>query len=52
MAEEKKYMPMSTAGIIGYTEDVKEAIKFKPEHILLVVGIVVAMEVLMVRFFA
>ena len=46
MAKRSKVnMPQSTAGLIRYyDQDVKNAIKFKPEHILVVVSIVIIFE--------
>lgn len=42
--EEKKYLPMTTAGIVGYREESESKIKLKPEHVLFVIGILVAIE--------
>ena len=42
-------MPQSTAGLIRYFEAEEEAIKFKPEHVIIVCVIIIALE-LMLRF--
>ncbi len=42
--EEKKYLPMTTAGIVSYREDSDSKIKLKPEHVLYAIGILVAIE--------
>ena len=34
MAKKKLIMPQSTAGLIRYFEESKEAIKLKPEHVV------------------
>ncbi len=45
MAEEKKkYLPMTTAGIVGYREESESKIKLRPEHVLYVIGILIAIE--------
>jgi preprotein translocase subunit Sec61beta len=43
---EKSMMPQSTAGLIRYFEQSKEAIKIKPEHILIAAGVFIAFELL------
>ena len=45
MAQEKFSMPQSTAGLVRYFESTKESIKIKPEHILIVSGIIIALEI-------
>ena len=49
MAEKKTYLPQSTAGLIRYFDTEKEAIKLKPEHVLLI-GIMFIFVVLFLRF--
>jgi len=44
-------MPQSTAGLIRYFDESKEAIKIKPEHVLIACGAFVAIEVL-IKFIA
>ncbi len=43
-------MPMSTAGLVRYMEESKEAIKLKPEHII-IVSVVITVAELYLRFF-
>lgn len=50
MAEEKKYMPQSTAGLIRYFEE-ESVVKLKPEHVIWVT-IGFAAIVLLLRFLA
>ncbi|MFH0949090.1 MAG: preprotein translocase subunit Sec61beta [Candidatus Aenigmatarchaeota archaeon] len=50
MAEEKKYMPQSTAGLIRYF-DVEEGIKLKPDHVV-VITILFTAAVLILKFMA
>ena len=42
-------MPQSTAGLVRYFESSKEAIQLKPEHILVVSAVIIAIE-LALRF--
>ncbi len=52
MAKKNKfYMPQSTAGLIRYFEESKEAIKLKPEHIIAISFIVIILE-LVLKFMA
>lgn len=46
MAKEKMSMPQSTAGLIRYFDASKESIKMKPEHILGVCVVIIALELL------
>jgi preprotein translocase subunit Sec61beta len=39
-------MPQSTAGLVRYFEESKEAIKLKPEHIVAVCVIIIVLELL------
>ena len=43
--KEKSVMPQSTAGLIRYFDQGKEAIKIKPEHILIVTVVYIAFEI-------
>jgi preprotein translocase subunit Sec61beta len=43
---EKSMMPQSTAGLIRYFDESKDSIKIKPEHILVVCGALVVLEIL------
>jgi len=45
----KMNMPQSTAGLIRYFDQSKEAIKLKPEHIAIFCVIIIALEI-MLRF--
>jgi preprotein translocase subunit Sec61beta len=49
MAKPKVQMPQSTAGLIHYFEDSKAAIKFKPQHVVVVAIVIIAFE-LALRF--
>jgi len=44
--KEKSVMPQSTAGLIRYFDQGKEAIKIKPEHILIVASVYIAFEII------
>ncbi len=44
---DKSYMPQSTAGLIRYFDESKESIKIKPEHVLIVCGILIAIEIML-----
>ena len=50
MAEDKKYMPQSTAGLIRYF-DVEEGIKLKPDHVVVITVLFTAV-VLILKFMA
>ncbi len=43
--QEKVQMPQSTAGLVRYFEESKEAIKLKPEHVVIVCVLIIAMEI-------
>jgi preprotein translocase subunit Sec61beta len=43
---EKSMMPQSTAGLVRYFEQSKEAIKIKPEHVLIAAGVFIVLELL------
>lgn len=47
--KDKFRMPQSTAGLVRYFEESKEAIKLKPEHVIIICMIVIALE-LSLRF--
>ena len=47
MAKEKFSMPQSTAGLIRYFDAEKESIKLKPEHVVAICGIIIAIEMLL-----
>lgn len=49
MAKEKSRMPMSTAGLINYSEEVEEGLNLKPEMVL-GVGFGICILVLILRF--
>lgn len=44
MAKDRVYMPQSTAGLIRYFDEGKETIKVKPEHVVVVSVILIALE--------
>lgn len=39
-------MPQSTAGLVRYFEESKEAIKLKPEHVIVICVILIAIELM------
>ena len=44
MARPRVQMPQSTAGLIRYFEESKSAIQFKPQHIVAIAVIIIALE--------
>lgn len=47
MAEKKIIMPQSTAGLIRYFEESEEAIKIKPQHVVLITIGIIFLEILL-----
>lgn len=45
MTKEKSQMPMSTAGLVRYFEDSKEAPKIKPEYVIIFSAALIVLEV-------
>lgn len=43
--KDKIQMPQSTAGLVRYFEESKEAIKLKPEHVVVVCVLIIVMEI-------
>ena len=43
--KDKVQMPQSTAGLVRYFEESKEAIKLKPEHVAVVCVVIIAVEI-------
>ena len=43
--KDKIQMPQSTAGLVRYFEESKEAIKLKPEHVVVVCVMIIAIEI-------
>ncbi|MEM5812245.1 MAG: preprotein translocase subunit Sec61beta [Candidatus Aenigmatarchaeota archaeon] len=43
--KDKIIMPQSTAGLVRYFEESKEAIKLRPEHIVVVCVLIIALEI-------
>ena len=43
----KVQMPYGSAGLIRYFDSEKEAIKLKPEHVIIACGIIIAIEIFM-----
>ncbi len=41
----KIQMPQSTAGLVRYFDESKEAIKLKPEHVVIMCAIIIAIEI-------
>jgi len=47
--ETKKRLPMTTAGLINYSDEVEEGINLKPE-VVLAVGFGICIAILLLRF--
>jgi preprotein translocase subunit Sec61beta len=45
MAKERIQMPQSGAGLIRYFEESADAIKLKPEHVVIICVAIIAMEI-------
>ena len=45
--EEKVYMPQSTAGLVRYYDSSSKALKIRPEHVVGVSAILIAVELLL-----
>jgi preprotein translocase subunit Sec61beta len=43
--QDKIQMPQSTAGLVRYFEESKEAIKLRPEHVVVVCALIIVMEI-------
>jgi preprotein translocase subunit Sec61beta len=43
--KDRVQMPQSTAGLVRYFEESKEAIKLKPEHVVVVCVLIIALEI-------
>jgi preprotein translocase subunit Sec61beta len=43
--KDKMMMPQSTAGLVRYFEESKDAIKLKPEHVVAVSAMIIAVEI-------
>jgi len=50
--KDKIQMPQSTAGLVRYFEESKEAIKLKPEHVVVACGLIIAIEIALKFMFA
>jgi len=47
MANDRMYLPQSGGGIIRYFDDYKSKLEFKPQHIILLIIIVIVLEVVL-----
>ena len=47
MAEEKKSLPMSSAGVIGSTEEAETGLKLKPEQVTGAIIILLVIEIML-----
>jgi preprotein translocase subunit Sec61beta len=47
MPKQKVQMPQSTAGLIRYFDSEKESIKLKPEHVVIVSVLIIAIELIL-----
>jgi preprotein translocase subunit Sec61beta len=45
--KQKMQMPQSTAGLVRYFDSSKEKIKLKPEHVVIICGAVIVIELLL-----
>jgi len=43
--KDRVQMPQSTAGLVRYFEESKDAIKLKPEHVVVMCSIIIAVEI-------
>lgn len=43
--KDKIQMPQSTAGLVRYFEESKDAIKLKPEHVVVVCVLIIVVEI-------
>lgn len=50
MAKEKIRMPAGTAGLVRYFEEYREAIQIKPEHVVVMIVLTIAL-VIFARFY-
>lgn len=51
MAEEKIRMPASFGGLTRYFEDYKSKLEIKPEHVIFLIVLVIAIEIALRIFF-
>lgn len=47
MAQDKIMMPATQGGLVRYFEDTKSFIEIKPEHALMLVGLVILLEIML-----
>ncbi len=47
MAKDKVTMPSSQGGLVRYLEDYKSKIVLKPEHVLLIIVMVILIEIIL-----
>lgn len=45
--KEKLYMPMGAGGLLRYSEEEKEVIRVKPEHVIYIVIGIIAFEIVL-----
>jgi len=51
MAEDKIKMPASFGGLTRYFEDYKSKLEIKPEHVIFLIVVVIAIEIVLRVFF-
>lgn len=44
MPKQKYSMPQSTAGLVRYFEESRDAIKIRPEHVIVIAVFIIALE--------
>ena len=47
MANDRMYLPQSGGGIIRYFDDYKSKLEFKPQHIIILIVVVIVLEVIL-----
>lgn len=51
MADDKIQMPSGMGGLVRYFDDAQSKIKFKPEHIVIFIVLVIIFEILLHTYF-
>jgi preprotein translocase subunit Sec61beta len=47
MANDRMYLPQSGGGIIRYFDEYKSKLEFRPQHIILMIIVVVVLEIIL-----
>lgn len=51
MADKRTQMPQSGAGLIRYFDESAESLKLKPEHVVIICGAVIVLELVLKAMF-